>query len=158
LYFLAFGIGGIAAWLDWKTRTAPNWLWGLGAALALPFLVAEAFQEPMAALIRLGCAGAFAGSLWLLWRGKAFGGADLKGFALFGLILSPVGYYDPWASKFFPALDVLVTSLLLSELTRRLMQRHKMPLFTVAFWPLLLVRYVGGIVWWPLVALLRLFF
>lgn len=157
LWILAFLIGGVAAWLDWRHREVPNGLWALGLALATPLLLMEAFASPLSLLIRVACAGAFAGSLWLLWRGKAFGGADTKGFAVFGLLLSPVSYFDPLASKFFPALDVLVTSLLLTEGVRRILREQKLPFFTVAAGPLLLVSSVGGLAWWPLILLLRAF-
>jgi Flp pilus assembly protein protease CpaA len=157
LWLIAIVVGGIAAWLDRKYRKVPNGLWISGLAVATPFLLMEAWRNPVSAGIRLGCATLFAGFLWVLWLGQAFGGADAKGFALFGLLLSPVEYFSPWQSRFFPALDVLVTALLLSEILRRVLRERKMPLFLVSQWPLLLVYAVGGLVWWPLVSLLRLF-
>ncbi len=157
LWIISFGIGGLAAWQDWKYRQVPNGVWILGLILATPLLLMEAFQSPMEALVRWACAVTFSGLIWLLWRGQAFGGADLKGFALFGLLLSPIGYFSPTTSRFFPALDVLVTALIVGELLRRILKERALPLFTVSLGPLLLVQSVGGIVWWPLVWILRVF-
>lgn len=135
----------------------PNGLWALGLALATPLLFWEAFTSPLAALIRVACAAAWFVVTWLLWRAHTFGGADAKGFAFFGLALSPVGYFDVWHGKFFPALDVLVASMLIAEILRRVMKTEKLPLFTVSQWPLLLAPVAGGLVWWPVLALLKLF-
>lgn len=155
LWLTAFLIGGIAGWLDWKDRKVPNRLWVFGLALATPLLLMEAFQEPVEALIRWGCALVFLAVTWALWRTGNFGAADAKGFAFFGLILSPVGYYDVLHGKIYPAFDVLVTTMVLAEVFRRILQRPSLPFFTVSQWPLLLAPVAGGLIWWPIVVLIR---
>lgn len=157
-WILAISVGAVAAWKDWKYREVPNGLWILGLALATPLLLMELWETPIDSAIRLGCAIVFFAVLLGLWFVGTFGGADMKGFAFFGLVLSPVGYFSPWQSKFFPALDVLVTSLLLAEILRRILKERRLPLFAVAQWPLLLVYSVGGLAWWPIVWLLRVLF
>lgn len=154
-WLLAFGIGGVAAWLDWKGRVVPNNLWKLGLALLSPLLAWELFVAPLHFLIRLACAAGFFAVMWGLWRARGFGGGDSKGFAFFGLALSPVGYYDPMSAKFFPALDILVTSLLIAMLLRLVVRQKSFPLFTVSQGPLLLAPVAGGLAWWPIVGLLK---
>lgn len=158
LWLLAFGIGGFAAWRDWRTHSVPNWLWLLGLALAAPLLLLEAFKEPLHALIRWGCFLGFLAATWALWRTGNFGAGDAKGFSFFALILSPVGYFDVWHGKIYPALDVLVTAMVLAEIFRRITKRDNLPFFTVSQWPLMLAPVAGGLLWWPIVALLRLIY
>lgn len=157
-WLLAFGIGGIAAYLDWKGKIVHNSVWIYGLALATPLLIWEGLQSPRDFLLRLLFAVIWTSAMYGLWRGRAFGGADMKGFALFGLLLSPVGYYEPMHGKFFPAMDILVASLLIGELLRRILRERTMPLFTVSQWPLLLAPVAGGLVWWPIVGLVRLIY
>ncbi len=155
LWLLAFGIGGLSGWLDWKSHRVPNWVWILGVSLASPLLLSEAVTEPVDFGLRMVFATVFAAILYALWIGHVFGGADMKGFAFFGLILSPVGYYNVLQARIFPALDVLVVSLLLCEVVHRITKRNA-PLFAVSQWPLLLAPVAGGLLWWPIVALVRL--
>ncbi len=157
LWFVAFGIGAVAAWLDWKTREVTNNLWILGLLLAVPLLVIEIFQDPLHALIRWGCFAVFFAVTWALWRSGSFGAADAKAFSFFALVLSPVGYYDLWAGKIFPSLDILVTTLFISWLLQKFTKREALPMLTVSFVPLLLAPVAGGLVWWPIVGILDLF-
>lgn len=155
LWLLAIGIGGLAAWMDWRKHAVENWVWILGFALASPLLVIELFQEPVVALIRWACFLGFALAVFALWRFGAFGAADGKGFTFFALVLSPVGYFDVWHGKVYPALDVLVTSMVLAEVLRRVMKKGVLPFFTVSFAPLLLAPVAGGLFWWPIMGLLQ---
>ena len=157
LWSIAAFVGIIAAVLDWQSNQVPNKVWKLGAILASPFLLTELFTHPGAFFLRLLFAGIWGGVLVLLWKGNVFGGADAKGFALFGLLLSPVGYFNPHDAKFFPALDVLVTTILLAELLRVLTKSNKFPLFSASSFPLLAVPLAGGLAWWPILWLVRLF-
>lgn len=157
LWALAIWVGALAGWLDWKQRRVPNWLWIVALVFATPLLLMELLTAPLAGLIRLASSGAFFGIVWFLWRTRAFGGADAKGFGFFSLAMSPVGYYNPYHGKFFPAMDVLVTVILLSEILRRVFQERTMPMFSVAAPPLFLVSVTGGLVWWPIIWLVRLF-
>ena len=156
-WLLAFVIGGVAAWMDWKSRSVPNWLWLVGFALAAPFVLVEAFQSCGAFALRLSLFAAFTIPLFFLWRSDAIGGADLKGFAFFAYALSPVDYFDSEHGKFYPALDVLVTALVLAMILKLFVKDKKLPLFAVSQWPLLLAPVAGGLVWWPVLALVRLF-
>ncbi len=154
-WLVAFGIGGLAAWLDWKNRDVPNAVWVLGLFLLAPLLIVESVRAPAHFFLRLGLALGFFVLLFGFWRLNQIGGADVKGFAFFGLALSPVGYYEPIFGKIYPALDILVASLVIGELLRRFMKQKSVPLFTVSQWPLMLAPVAGGLVWWPIVTFVR---
>lgn len=59
----------LAAYLDWRQRSAPNWLWPIIAAAGA---LSHGVLVPAVGMAVSGTAG------YLLWRGGFWGGADAK--------------------------------------------------------------------------------
>lgn len=156
LWAISLAAMAYGAWSDLKTRTVPNKAWTRTAMLATPLLVWELFTAPLAFLIRLATALPFAAIVLVLWRTKSFGGADAKAFILLAVLLSPVGYYAPSAARIYPALDILVPSLLANEAWRRITRSPATPLMVPIAASTALAAMFGGVLWWPFVWLSRL--
>lgn len=151
LWFIGLAVLWAGAWLDWKHRAVPNHVWRWALYVAVPFLMAEAFTNPLSLALRLAAAVFVGAVAWGLWRGGAMGGADAKAITLAGLLLTPVGYWEPGAARFIPILDALAVCLLVAEIWRRL-GRHQSTPFLVPLAPLVTIVFVsGGLLWWPAV-------
>lgn len=141
----------LAAWHDWRARSAPNIIWSSALWLAGPFLAWELFTDPMAMAWRLAAAAVAVVVAWILWRGGQLGAGDAKAIMVAGLLMSPVGYLEADAARFIPILDALLACLLIAEIWRRV-GRHQGTPFLVALAPLAtLTVAVGGLLWWPVV-------
>lgn len=156
LWLIGLGSLWLGAWQDWRSRTVTNRIWQIALALSLPFLLWELFRDPMASLWRLASAGLTGALAWALWQGGQLGGADAKAVMVAGLLLSPFGYLEADAARFIPILDALLTGLILAEAWRRFGQHQGTP-FLVVLAPLAtLTLVVGGLLWWPVVAIGRI--
>ncbi|MBV8686070.1 MAG: prepilin peptidase [Alphaproteobacteria bacterium] len=90
LIALLAGLLGVAAVLDWRSRTIPNWLNLAIAALALPFWYASGLALWPDVAIQVGVAAAVLLLFGLAFHFGMMGGGDVKMLAALALWL-PIG-------------------------------------------------------------------
>jgi prepilin peptidase CpaA len=84
------GLLGLAAWLDWRSRTISNWLNGAIALLALPFWYANGLDPWPGVAMQIGVAAGVLAIFALAFRFGFMGGGDVKMLAALALWL-PLG-------------------------------------------------------------------
>lgn len=156
LILIAIGLGTLwwSAYLDWQNRAVPNHVWIMALAVAGPFLALELFLTPSTMLVRLASLAGLAIVAWLLWVGRQLGGADAKAILVLAILITP--YWNPSEARMVPVLDALPVALIVGEGYRRWRGQASIP-FLVALAPILsLTAAIGGLLWWPIVLLIRL--
>jgi prepilin peptidase CpaA len=78
---------GVAAALDWRSRTIPNWLNGAVALLALPFWYASGLSLWPDVAVQVGVALGVLGIFWIVFELGGMGGGDVKMLAALALWL-----------------------------------------------------------------------
>lgn len=145
----------VAAALDYRTRRVPNAVWIVGAIVGAPLAAWELRGAGASIWIHAAAAAGVAALAWTLWRAGQFGGADAKALILVAVAWSPVGYWQPDAARFVPALDALAPALLAAEAWRRRREWSSTPFLVPFAATSLLSASLGGLLWWPFVAVAR---
>jgi prepilin peptidase CpaA len=126
LIALLAGLLGVAAALDWRSRTIPNWLNGAIALLALPFWYAGGLSLWPDVAIQVGIAlGVFA-AFSIAFQFGAMGGGDVKMLAALALWL-PFGSLVQLLMIMSVAGGVLTIALLIPHRIAKAAGRPEIP-------------------------------